>query len=269
MKLFVTVAEATPEAAIDTIRGLRADHDGVEVRIERFGRFDPAAIRAATTKPIIGTRRGAKQTRGEVQRLLGAGIDLVDVEYGPDLEWIEPFRSQIVLSHHDFEGMPQLDPVLTAMRAHRCVHTKLAVTPRTLADNLALLSHQAPGTTLIGMGERGLYSRILAPFRGSELAFVSPAADRAVAPGQISLERALQIYGPDRAILNAGAVFAVAGNPAGHSGSPAIHNPLFREKGVAAAYTIASVEAFGEIAQAVLNGTLAGVSVTAPFESGP
>jgi shikimate dehydrogenase len=41
---------------------------------------------------------------------------------------------------------------------------------------------------------------------------------------------------------------------------------LFREKHVGAAYTIASVESFSEIARAISDGTLRGVSVTAPFK---
>ena len=266
MKLFVTIAEATPEAALDAMAGLRSDHDGVEIRVERFASYDPAAFRSATAKPIILTRRGAVQDVDTVRRALDAGIDLVDVEFGPDIGWIEPFRRRVVLSHHDFEGMSAFSSILETMRSRGCSHTKLAVTPHTLKDNIRLLSHAAPGVTLIGMGERGLYSRILAPFVGSELAFVSPQTGQAAAPGQISLQRAQEIYGGDRERLRADFVFAIAGNPAGHSLSPSIHNRLFRAKGVPAAYTIASVESFDEITAAMDDGTLTGVSVTAPFK---
>jgi shikimate dehydrogenase len=86
------------------------------------------------------------------------------------------------------------------------------------------------------------------------------------APGQLTLERALAIYGPERAALRAEKVFAIAGNPASHSHSPLIHNRLFREKGLPAAYTIASFELFDEIAQPFLRGEPCGLSVTAPFK---
>jgi 3-dehydroquinate dehydratase/shikimate dehydrogenase len=170
-------------------------------------------------------------------------------------------RERVVLSHHDYEGV---SGDLDAMLAVGCAHTKLAVTPRTLEENLRILGGLKPAphaATLIGMGERGLYSRILAPFFGSELAFVGNAA-----PGQLSLETALAIYGDDRESLHATHVFAIAGNPAGHSLSPAIHNPLFREKGVDAAYTIASFETFAEIADAFERGDIRGLSITAPFK---
>ena len=188
MKLFVTIAEETPDAAVNTIRGVDRDHDGIEVRVERFASYEPVVFREATRKPLILTRRGAAQTADEARRAIEAGIDLVDVEYREGLKWIEPYRDRVVLSHHDFEGMPDVAHLLADMRALRCAQTKLAVTPQNLRDNLAFLEHQRPGTTLIGMGERGLYSRILAPFLGSELAFVS-ADERAAAPGQLTLER--------------------------------------------------------------------------------
>ena len=36
MKLFVTIYEATPEAALATIRSVTLDHDGIELRAEAF-----------------------------------------------------------------------------------------------------------------------------------------------------------------------------------------------------------------------------------------
>ncbi|MGZ8867454.1 MAG: type I 3-dehydroquinate dehydratase, partial [Thermoanaerobaculia bacterium] len=224
MKLFVTIAEETPQAAVEAIRTLSAEHDGVEVRVERFPSFDPAMFRAATKKPLIVTRRGAPQDAKSVAAAIAAGIDLVDVEFGPGLGWVEPFRERVILSHHDFDGMPEVGPLLNQMRAHGCAQVKLAVTPHSLEENFELLAHQTKGTTLIGMGERGLFSRILAPFLGSELSFVSPSGGRAAAPGQITLERALAIFGDRRDSLRATHFFALAGNPAGHSLSPSIHN---------------------------------------------
>jgi hypothetical protein len=187
---------------------------------------------------------------------IDADFGLIDVEYGRKVK--DPRRT--VLSFHDFERMPDLEPLIEAMTAFGCAHTKIAVTPHTLRENEDLLAAIRPGLTIIGMGERGLYSRILAPFYGSELFFAGNAA-----PGQLSLDRALAIYG-DRRVSRPGKIFAIAGNPAGHSLSPSIHNPLFRNRGLSAAYTIASFESFDEIAEAFEGGRIAGLSVTAPFK---
>lgn len=261
MKLVVTIYEETFDAALGAIRSLTADHDMVELRAERFGAIDLQALRNATAKPVILTYRGAAAP--EPEAAIAAGIDFIDVEWHDDLRVSLP-RERVVLSHHDYESMPDIESLLGKMRAFGCAHTKLAVTPRTLDDNLRLLRSVEPGTTVIGMGEHGLYSRILAPFRGSELTFV--AASQSAAPGQLTLDRALQIYGSDRESLHATEVFAIAGNPAGHSLSPAIHNPLFREKEADAAYTIASFDSFDEIVRAFENGEIRGLSITAPFK---
>lgn len=268
MKLIVTIHEPTFAAAIDAIRSITVDHDGVELRAEHLGAIDVATLRASTAKPVILTHRGSAVDEATISAAIAAGIDFVDVEWSLALDrgMVARYRSRIVLSHHDFDGMPEIEPLIAEMRAHGCAHTKLAVTPATLAGNLRLLRAIAPGVTVIGMGERGLYSRILAPFHGSELAFAAPDAAHAAAPGQITVSQALEIYGPKRDQLRATHVFAVAGDPAGHSLSPSIHNPLFREKGVDAAYTIASFADFREIGGAFAAGELRGVSVTAPFK---
>jgi 3-dehydroquinate dehydratase type I len=263
MKLVVTIFEQSADKAIEAIRGLRQDHDMVELRVDAFDApVTLAAVRAATAKPIIVTNRGGAPV--DFEAAYGAGIDFVDVELGHDPG---PRCNRVVLSHHDYEGMPDVEQLLRDMQD--CAHKKIAVTPRTFADNARLLGAIAPGVTVIGMGERGLYSRIAAPFLGSELQFVAVDDAHVAAPGQLTLADALAIYGNDREHLRADKLFAVVGDPAGHSRSPLIHNPIFRERGVAAAYTIASFATFEEIA-----GPFArrdrfapiGMSVTAPFK---
>jgi len=264
MKLVVTIFEPSPAAAIVAIRNLTRDHDAVELRVDPFGAeaIDLRAVRAATPKPLIVTNRGGAPV--DFAKAFDAGIDFVDVELGFDPG---PRRDRVVLSHHDYAG-PSTGP-LREMLALGCAQTKLAVTPRNYDDNVRLLELCAPGVTVIGMGERGLYARILAPFLGSELQFVAASAERVAAPGQLMLDDALAIYGERRDSLHADAIFAVAGNPSAHSRSPMIHNPLFREHGVAAAYAIASFETFAEIAEPFARGDRfapRGLSVTAPFK---
>ena len=263
MKLVVTIYEETFDAALDAIRALNADYDAVELRAERLGPIDLGALRNATEKPVILTYRGRQVEGQTIAAAIAAGIDFVDVEWHDGLQ-IEAARQRIVLSHHDYESMPDVEALLAKMRVFGCAHTKLAVTPATIDDNLRLLRAIEPGTSVIGMGEHGLYSRILAPFVGSDLTFV--AGTNSAAPGQLTLDRALEIYGSDRESLHATHLFAVAGNPAGHSLSPALHNPLFREKGADAAYTIASFPTFSEIVSAFERGEIRGLSITAPFK---
>jgi len=256
MKLVVTVYEETCAAAVEAIRGIALPHDMIEVRAEKFPSIDCAALRESTDKPMILTVRGGMTPVDA----LDAGIDLIDVEW-PNAPAV-PERT--VYSHHDYEGMRDVEEILAAMWKAGCAHTKLAATPHSFGENDRLLALLGRGegrpTSVIGMGERGLYTRILAPFLGSELTFVAGGA--IAAPAQLTLERAHEIYGVERAEK----VFAVAGNPAGRSLSPVIHNRLFREKKVPAAYTIASFASFDEIRDAFLRGNPCGLSVTTPFK---
>jgi 3-dehydroquinate dehydratase/shikimate dehydrogenase len=263
MQLVVTIHEKTPDAAIDVIRALEADHDAIEVRADVFGEhtIDWSAVRAATAKPIIATNRGGGHV--DIDAALAAGIDFVDVEWPGEVA----DSDRVVLSHHDYDGMPDIDDLLRRMRAR---HVKIAATPHNFADNARLLaSPEKKGTTIIGMGARGLYSRILAPFFGSELQFVSVDEARSAAPGQLTLQQALAIYGPKRDALIADKIFAIVGNPASHSGSPAIHNAIFRERGIAASYSIFETDDFLDVAAPFARGERFapdGLSVTAPFK---
>lgn len=265
MKLVVTIHEETPDAALAAIRALPSRPDVIEVRFDAFGErpYDFRAFREATSKPLLATNRGHGSV--DVDAAIDAGFELVDVEWREGLT-IDAHRERIVVSHHDWDGVPELAPLIAAMTSLGCAHTKIAVSPRTLRENEMLLRASGDGVSIFGMGERGLYSRILAPFFGSELAFVAMDDAHVAAPGQLTLERALAIYG-DGDLPREPRIFAVAGNPAGHSLSPSIHNLLFRERGVAAAYTIASFETFDEIADAFLARRIAGLSVTAPFKA--
>src|SRR5437763_13943126 len=101
MQLVVTIYESTPDAAIEVIREIDADHDAIEVRADAFGRgaVDWRAIRAATAKPVIATNRGGGHV--DIDAAMDAGIDFVDVEWPADVD-----NHRVVLSHHDFGGMP-------------------------------------------------------------------------------------------------------------------------------------------------------------------
>jgi 3-dehydroquinate dehydratase len=258
MQLVVTILEKTSDAAIDAIRSLDADHDAIELRVDAFAgaTVDWAAVRAATTKPIIVTNRGGEP--------INVDADWIDVEWGRAI----PAGRRIILSHHDYDGMPEVERLAAEMRADR---VKIAATPHNFADNARLLAllDDKKNLSVIGMGARGLYARILAPFFGSQLQFVSLDEARSAAPGQLTLAQALAIYGSERQTLRAEKIFAIVGNRAAHSGSPAIHNAIFRQRHVSAAYAIFETDDFLDIAKPFARGERfapTGLSITAPFK---
>src|SRR4051794_22616244 len=127
MQLAVTIYEETPETAIDVIRSLDADHDVIELRADAFGgrTIDWTAIRAATSKMMVATNRGGGHV--DIDAALAAGIDFVDVEWGSEI----PDRDPLIVSHHDYDGMPDLDRLVS--ETSRYAHVKIAATPHTFA----------------------------------------------------------------------------------------------------------------------------------------
>lgn len=286
MKTILTIFEPTPGDAMAAIRGAPASVDGFELRIDSFGDgairgIDLAGFRRLSGKEMILTRRSRERCEPLdeplLRRGLEAGFDWVDVELRDDIAWIAPHRDRVLLSHHDFEKTPDLDPLLESLRQWGTGRVKLAVTPRSFDDNLRILDalfFQLSATrathplTLLGMGTRGLYSRILAPFFGSELQFVARDDDALAAPGQLTAERAGLIYG-GAPLARPKTLFAVLGNPASHSLSPVLHNARFREANASAAYAIAEVGEASEVLAAFAKGRRfapVGLSITAPFK---
>ena len=283
-RIIATVFEPTIERAIDVIRSMPDGVDGIELRVDRLEnhptRAEFESVRAATRLELIMTRRTTADygvpADEEINDALRAGFEWLDVEFTPGLDgaFLERHREHAILSFHDFAGMPNLESLYHSMADRGCARVKIAVTPKSFADNGALLAlcadHEHEPLTVVGMGTAGLYSRILAPFFGSDLLFAASRPDAIAAPGQLTLGEALEIFGARRECPSPRSLFAVVGNPASHSRSPMIHNRIFFDNRVCAAYSIIETASFLEVAEAFARGDRfapIGLSVTAPFKA--
>jgi 3-dehydroquinate dehydratase-1 len=194
--------EAAKDAAL--AEGLGADL--VEVRLDLLP-GDPITtirtVRDATTLPIIATNRmtseggafrGGEDKRIEILAKASAWADLVDVELLAKKRdrLLEMVNVPVIISYHDFEGMPPLD-VLRSMLEEifeaGADIAKLALTPPSLEDCLELmkllLETEGP-TTLMGMGDVGKHLRAVAPIYGSVLTYGYIGTP--TAPGQIPVK---------------------------------------------------------------------------------
>ncbi|HVT44258.1 MAG TPA: type I 3-dehydroquinate dehydratase [Thermoanaerobaculia bacterium] len=293
MKVFLTVCESSIERAKAAVATASSHVDGIELRVDPLGDgpIDLREFRELTKKTMLLTRRSLPGLvrpfdAAEAVRALEAGFDLVDAELGPalDRELVATLGNRLVISHHDFEGVGDPAGLLEEMRSLGAAHLKIAATPNGLGDNQRLLEllvsedRGAPwfvprpgerSLSVIGMGPAGLYSRILAPFFGSEMIFAARDADSIAAPGQQTLDDVLALYGEQQALPWPAAIFALVGNPASHSRSPILHNARFRSSGVAAAYSILEVSDFDDVAIPFASDAAfapIGMSVTSPFK---
>lgn len=288
-RIFLTIYEPTAQRALSAMAAAPAEVDGIEIRFDRMVDAEVVELeefRRATGKPLLYTKRTLDSKprpmpADELERALEVGFDLVDVEFHPSLDrnLIRRHKDRVVISHHDFSGVPELEPLISSMKVFSAEHIKIAVTPHTLEDNERILTvmqdwgsaRRGIHLTLFGMGEAGLYSRILAPMFGSELTFVARDAASSAAPAQITVDDAMEIYGRRGAhVTEPKCIFSVIGDPVGHSRSPRIHNRRFQQEGIRAAYSALLPEDIASLLSRFADDPGAfvptGISVTAPFK---
>lgn len=185
--------------------------DVAELRVDLFASCETEAVLAVLPTfsgvPKLATIRhadegggwkGSEPERLALYRALLPHVDAVDVEVrseiAPDVVTTARRAGKLAIaSFHDFGGTPDaraLEAVVERGRAQGADVVKIAAAVagdrdlRTLAR--VLLAHEADvGLIVIGMGERGVASRVLFPALGSLLTYA--AAGTQTAPGQLPL----------------------------------------------------------------------------------
>ncbi|ODS53259.1 MAG: hypothetical protein ABS36_15175 [Acidobacteria bacterium SCN 69-37] len=275
-----------PPAVVDTITAattaeLRARRDAtvgdiVELRLDYLTDIDVAGALADRRTPVIVTCRasweggrfaGDEATRlGVLARAIELGAEYVDVEWKADRRGLPSNpRTTLVLSHHDFSGMPaDLPGLVRTMAAEPGAIVKVAVTPTRLRDCLTLretmrldLPHVA-----IAMGPMGQVTRTAPALFGSRWTYGGVAA-----PGQTSASDLVDVYRVGRQSATT-ALYAVAGAPLAHSASPAMHNAAFAALGLDAVYVVLETDDAAELLEVGEALGLRGASVTAPLKTG-
>ncbi len=265
---------ATTMAELRTARDAVKDADLVELRLDGVADLDVAGALAGRRRPVIVTCRpsweGGKWNGFEAKRLevlaeaIRLGAEYVDVEWRADRRGLPVNeRTQLVLSHHDFRGMPaDLADRVRAMRAERPAVLKIAVQASRLKDCLSLRDAIAGGRdhVAIAMGSIGQVTRMWPAWLGSCWMYAGSAA-----PGQLSVKELIDVY-RIRSTTAATGVYALTGAPLGHSASPAMHNAAFGVLKIDAVYVpleTADADEFMGVANEI---GLAGASVTAPLK---
>jgi 3-dehydroquinate dehydratase/shikimate dehydrogenase len=256
---------------------LRADHLR-DTDLEAAGRLPGRA-----GLPVILTVRrasdGGKYAGTErdrcalLRRLVGQGFAYIDIEedlQAPDLEdVIRQSGTRIIRSLHDYSGVPPgLATRFSGLARGPHEIPKAAVMPTTCAQLAELLDVFAATAgrerVLLGMGDIGFPTRVLAPRLGSSWCYASPTV-QAVAPGQVTPVSLEDVY-RFRSIGHSTAIFGVIGNPVMHSRSPLIHNRGFGALGIDAVYLpflVPDLEGFWKVADAL---DVRGLSVTVPHK---
>ena len=271
-----TVTGATTSELVAARNAATADM--VELRLDGVADLDVAQALAGRHRPVVATCRAAweggrfsgseEERRTILASALACGAEFADIEFEalrqPSFDdLLTRYRSQLVVSSHDFGGVPaDLASRVNAMRSVGAPVIKVAVMANRLVDTLPLIEIARAGdAVVVGMGDAGIPSRLLASRFGSRWTY----AGNAVAPGQIAAKRMVDEF-RFREVGPSTAIYGVVGSNAAHSISPLMHNAAFRAAGLDAVYVPLRAADFDDFLSFGAVMGLAGASVTIPFK---
>lgn len=214
----VAVSFTDADSAFDIEEARQAGVAIAELRIDLFADQTPEAVIETAKRlrglPLLATIRIAEEgggwRRGEEARLalfkaILPYVDGIDVELQATATLAalqEPIFLNgkiLIVSHHDFAATPTSAELADIARRAVAAGADIVKVAATILkeDDLAALaglltSRTAPNLVVIGMGERGLVTRMLFPALGSLFTFAGKG-ERTSAPGQLSYERTLSL----------------------------------------------------------------------------
>ena len=201
-----------------------------------------------------------------------------DIE-GDIADELSPDWSRVIVSHHDFNSVPDdLNDIYQRLAATPAHVIKIAFQAHDITDCIPAFDQldraRREGREIIpiAMGNAGIATRVLGPSRGAFLTYGSLDDESATAPGQVTARNLRALYHIDEFDHDT-LVCGVIGLPVMHSMSPRFHNGWFAEQrlnGVYLPFEVKDVHAF--MRRMVhprtreLNWNLRGLSVTAPHK---
>lgn len=180
-----------------------------------------------------GKWTGSEDQRQHVLReaIIG-GAEYVDIEEEIADSIPRYGDTKRIISYHNFDQTPQdLKSILARMSQTDADVLKIVTMARSFEDNRRVLELiQASEKPLVAfcMGEYGMLSRILCAKYGAPFTYAGFSRQREMAPGQLTFAETRNLYRFNK-INKDTQVFAVIGDPIGHSLSPMLHNSAFRK----------------------------------------
>ena len=283
----VVAGTTAHEMRADLLRGLKTTRT-LEVRLdylrnvrerEAFLRWLSHKRLKATVIATCRTRQGGglfwgnRKTQLKIlAQAVRAGCNWCDVEIETaahiapaDLRRaLHPAR--LLISYHNFRRTPSgLPEIVRRLERAGGEAVKIAAVCNSIRDSVKIagITRARGNRVAVPMDEVGLAGRILALRAGSALAYA--AVEQTTAPGQLSLQAMKHLYRAGY-ISRRSRVYAVIGNPVGHSLSPLLHNTAFRARQVDAVFVPFLVRDLRDFLQALEPFGVAGFAVTIPHK---
>lgn len=201
----VSISECSAGRCLEALEGL----DFAEIRMEgmNLAMEDIQQIFSQPVKLIATCRPGYLPDRTRKSFLLDAiqaGTSYVDIEIESEsaykMEIIEAARRkgcQVIISFHNYmrtPGLERLRAIISQCFAEGADVAKIACRVLSEGDSARLLGlysrkQMEKKLLVVGMGEKGKITRIMAPFLGSPFSYAARTAGQETADGQIPKER--------------------------------------------------------------------------------
>lgn len=219
-----------------------------------------------------GLWRGDEEKRQRILReAIVMGVDFVDLEVDIAAKIPRFGKTKRIVSYHNLKKTPDdLGEIIAQCAEAGADVIKIACAAQTLGDASRLLkaaSESKQPTIAIAMGELGFFTRILGAKYGAPHTYAGFNPDRQFAPGMPMFPVLRKGYFYDQ-IDKDTEVYAVIGDPVGHSLSPAVHNAAFRHLGLNKVYVPIQVPGgrLAESLKALEWLDIKGLSVTIPHK---
>ena len=182
-----------------------------EIRIDlaKLSEADVAQIFAQSPVQLIATCRPDNYTDEQRLALLktaitsGAAFVDIEIESKPAftkelVAYAQQHGTKVIISYHNFEQTPSaLELAAIVQSCYDCGAdvAKIATMINNVQDNARLLAlyDTEKKVVILGMGQLGKITRVMAPFLGSPFTFAALNDASTTAPGQITVDRLKEI----------------------------------------------------------------------------
>ena len=222
-----------PAVGVDVIRSVRKRYSDCHI------------LATCRHKQNQGRFSGTLDQQGAIlQDAADAGAAVVDleIESAENLKCALPKLREaaaLLVSYHNFESTPMLDPVLRRLQRIPADAYKVVTTARKPGDNLRLLEfvrgHRGVPLVAFAMSEIGFPTRVLAPSLGCAFTYAAPAEAAGTASGQAAARDMRSLYRCEK-LSRQTRIYGVIADPVAHSKSPLIHNRALQARRVDAVY---------------------------------
>ncbi len=202
----VSIATKNVDQCLEMIR----EEELAEIRLD-LTEFDAGAIKKVFNQKVklIATFRPGKMDESKrlelLKQAIQSGASYIDIEYEAEVKYRKELVGfskkhgcEVIISYHNFNETPsrnELERVVSDCYLYGADVAKIATQVNEKKDiaNLLSLYNTSKRTVVLGMGEKGKITRVLAPMVGAEFTFAAPDNGTVTAPGQLKKSELVRI----------------------------------------------------------------------------